>query len=232
MMRIMASRKDEHVSVQMHCNIHLSQRTCEPDGANLCCPRFETETTFVFCTVIQKRKNPPGPRPCEALEFRHDPQSRTTRVTEITSEEHEVYCRGGEIIAATHFPAEKSCRILVRTGGLCHVILCCRTVLSRGQVHRTSRAFSFQSCSCELMGVQPLYQQSLGTLRECFCSELASENMGVGRQASALDVPCDNAANFFSLTSCFHFLQSFETLSRSMLAPLWLVWYMARSVTH
>ena len=36
---------------------------------------------------------------------------------ETTWEEHDVCCRGGEIIAATHFPAETSCRILVRTRG-------------------------------------------------------------------------------------------------------------------
>ena len=36
-------------------------------------------------------------------------------LAEITLEEHEVSCRGGEITPATHFPAQTSCRILVRT---------------------------------------------------------------------------------------------------------------------
>ena len=31
--------------------------------------------------------------------------------------EHEACCRGGEIIPATHFPSEKSCRTRVRTKG-------------------------------------------------------------------------------------------------------------------
>ena len=36
---------------------------------------------------------------------------------EIIFGEHKVCCRGGEIIPATHFPAETSCRTLVRTKG-------------------------------------------------------------------------------------------------------------------
>ena len=44
----------------------LSQHTCAQYGADLCCLRFQPEKTSAFCTVIQRRKNPPGPRPSEA----------------------------------------------------------------------------------------------------------------------------------------------------------------------
>ena len=40
---------------------------CEQYGANLCCPRSQPETTLASCTVIQKHKNPPKPKPCEAV---------------------------------------------------------------------------------------------------------------------------------------------------------------------
>ena len=52
--------------VLTHCNVQF-QHTCEQCGENLCCPRFQPETTFVFCSVIPKHNNAPGPRPCEAV---------------------------------------------------------------------------------------------------------------------------------------------------------------------
>ena len=64
---VMRKPLDEHVFVVKYCNVHLSQHTCEQCGAHLYCPRFQPETTFAFCTVIQKRRNPPGPRPCEVV---------------------------------------------------------------------------------------------------------------------------------------------------------------------
>ena len=65
-LRVMRKPLDDHVSVQKHCNFLLFQHTCEQYGANLCRPHFQPEITFGFCTVIQRRKNPPRPRPCEA----------------------------------------------------------------------------------------------------------------------------------------------------------------------
>ena len=47
---------DEHVFVLSQCNVHQFQHICEQDGAHLCCPRCQPETTFAFCTVIQKHK--------------------------------------------------------------------------------------------------------------------------------------------------------------------------------
>ena len=113
-------RLDEHVVVRTHCNIH----TCEKYGANLCCPRFQPETVFAFCTVNQK--NLPGPGPCEAAPqesgFSACPTTMCHRsVPESTACKHDEAClrwyREGEIIPATHFPEETSCRILVRTRG-------------------------------------------------------------------------------------------------------------------
>ena len=127
---------DEHVFALKHCTVHLSQHICEQYDAKLCCPRFQPEITSVFCMGIHIYKNPPGRARSRQknFDFRHVPQPRTTRVfqrhgmrarstklamealAEISQEEHEVCSRGGEFISATHFPAETSCRILVRTG--------------------------------------------------------------------------------------------------------------------
>ena len=142
---------------------------------------------------------------------------------EITLEGHEVSCRGGEIVLATHFPAATPCRNLVRTRGfvtshLCpdfvssHANPCDLTLLPRSQVHRTRRATTFQSCACELMDVQSRCQQFLGTLRECFqlVSERAWEKAVVGRQAIAHVVSCDTAESS-PLTSSWHLFQSSDT---------------------
>ena len=64
---VMRKPLDEHVFVLTHCIVHLLQRTCEQCGASLCCPRSHPETTFAFFMVIQTRKNPLEPRPCEAV---------------------------------------------------------------------------------------------------------------------------------------------------------------------
>ena len=50
---------DERVFLT-HCSVNLFQHTCEQNGANLFCPRSQPKTTFAFCTVIPKRKRPPG----------------------------------------------------------------------------------------------------------------------------------------------------------------------------
>ena len=56
------------------------------------------------------------------------------------------------------------------------------------------------------MDVQPLFQQSFGTPRECF---QAISEVAVGRQATAVVVSC-NTARSFSPTSFLNFLHSSE----------------------
>ena len=71
---------------------------------------------------------------------------------EITFEEHEVCGRGGEVIAATHVPAETSCRILVRTRGFVTSYLGPNFVLSTYPRNPHCRfcheARSTESCVC------------------------------------------------------------------------------------
>ena len=127
---------DEHAFVLKYCNVHLSQNTCEQCGADLCCSHFQPEMMFVFCMETQnmkKKKNSGAQARVWILGASHNHEShgcftiqsmRTRRselameaLVETTLEEHEVSCRGGEIVPATHFPAAMSCRILVRTRG-------------------------------------------------------------------------------------------------------------------
>ena len=103
-------------------------------------------------------------------------------LVELTLGEHEASCRGGEIIPATRFPVETSCRILVRARGVYHVIPGSKlrvkhkptqntndvSLLPRSQIHRTRQVCAFQSCVCELPDSQSADQQHIGTLRECF----------------------------------------------------------------
>ena len=48
--------------VLKRCNILQSKHICEQY-----CPGVQPETTFAFCTVIQKCRGPPKPKPCEAV---------------------------------------------------------------------------------------------------------------------------------------------------------------------
>ena len=110
----------EHVFLQTHCKVRLSQHTCEQYVANLCCPHSQPETESVFFMEIQIFKNPPGHKPCgmrrKSFEFWHVPQPRFTLV--FQNPRHATTIKHvGEITAATHFPAVTSCRILVRTSG-------------------------------------------------------------------------------------------------------------------
>ena len=79
-------------------------------------------------------------------------------LAEITSERHEMCCRGGDITAGTQFPAVASCRIVVRTRGFVtsylvrpscrahsHAVTNDLTHSPRNQIHRTRRTYTFQS---------------------------------------------------------------------------------------
>ena len=135
---------DEHVFVLTPDSVHLFQHTCEQYGAHLYCPRSQPKTTFRFLHGDPKTQKSARERPCEVVlrgpeclacstttshtgvpQPRHathgEASLRWKTVAEITLEEQQVCCRGGEITPATHLPTETSYRILVRTKGLCHV---------------------------------------------------------------------------------------------------------------
>ena len=134
-----------------------------------------------------KHQNLTRPNPCEAVPQDSGssalPQPRITRVFQNPrhagtmkqvrngssggdsfGRARGVCCRGSEIIPPTHFPAETSCRILVRGRGcvttylgqiLCrahiHTIPNDWSPLPRSQIPRTRQAYTFQSCVCELL---------------------------------------------------------------------------------
>ena len=119
-LRVMWKRLDEH-------------------GATLCSPRFQPETTFAFCKVIQKcrTKNvrPEAIRSCAARSLifgtSHNHETHGVRKKNKACEQDEANKRwqhwrrklwdctecGSEVVPATCFPAKTSCRILVRTKG-------------------------------------------------------------------------------------------------------------------
>ena len=119
------------------CNARLSQQTCEQQVANLCYPHPQPDITFVFCMRTQESAKAQAVRNCAARVWifgtpqNHEShgcsrnQSMRARrskfavaaLADITLEGHEICYGGGEIITATLFPTETSCRILVRTRG-------------------------------------------------------------------------------------------------------------------
>ena len=121
------------------------------------------------------------------------------------------------MIFATHISAETSCRILVRTRGLCHVtkfrvehiatqtqLICGFRQEARSTEHvkliLSIHAFARrQICSCFVNNT---------SLRECvqLASELPRERVVDGRQATAHVVSCDTAESYTN------FLQSSEIL--------------------
>ena len=190
---VMRKPSDEYVFVLKQCNVHPSQNMFEQHGANLCCPRFEPETTFAFWTVIPARVWIFGTSHNESHGSRiHGMRTRSKfsmALAEITLEEQEECCRGSETIAATHVSVETSCRILLRTRDFVtwdHTS--CRahshanpndsSFLPRSQIHQTRQTNTFQSCVCEPLDLQSLCQQYLSTSRECFqlFSERAKES--------------------------------------------------------
>ena len=89
MMRRMASEKDKRAVFWMD-----TLPFCEQSGANLCCLRFQPETKPAFCAVNPKCKNPPRPRPCEAVPQELGVSARPTTtnhtgVPESTACEHD-----------------------------------------------------------------------------------------------------------------------------------------------
>ena len=115
-----------------------TQKSARPQAARGCAARvwiFGTSTTTHHTGVP------------ESSAREHDEASlRWLHWRKLTLGEHEVCCRGGEIIPAIHVPAETSCRILVRTKGFVTQTQMIRCFCLDTQIHRTRQAKTFQSC--------------------------------------------------------------------------------------
>ena len=80
-------------------------------------------------------------------------------LAEITLEEHELCCRGSEIIPATLFPAETSCRIPVRMRG------CVKSYMGPKFRVELSLWISCHECGQEL--VDPIEARAVPSFGSC-----------------------------------------------------------------
>ena len=126
---VMRKSLDELVFVLTHCNVHLFQHICEQFGTKLCCPRSFSETNVRFLhghPKMLKSATAQAVRSCAARVWifgsSHNDESpgcskikgmckfAMASLAKITLGEHEVCCRGGAIIPATHVLPSTSTR--------------------------------------------------------------------------------------------------------------------------
>ena len=113
-----------------------TQKSARAQAARGCAAR-----AWIFATFHNL-----GSHECSTILGMRARRRRLTTLAEITLREHEVRCRGGEIIPATHFPEETSRRILVRTSALPRHTWIQTSCRAHSHANRTDPSF-FQGAS-------------------------------------------------------------------------------------